>query len=145
MQIKSGGYMLASALVSLGSEILKRVIKDPQASAEANLRLLELQQTAEFKELETRMSAIIAEAQSSDPYTSRARPSFMYVFYGVITAQVVLAPMVGVFFPAEMENYFRNVATGFQAIPEELWWTFTAGYLGYGTMRSYEKGKGVSK
>lgn len=30
------------------------------------------------------MKAIIAEAQSRDPWTSRARPSFMYVMYVLI-------------------------------------------------------------
>jgi hypothetical protein len=137
--------VIASALLGLGSEIIKRVIKDPEAQAAAQLELIRQDNAKEMKELEVRMSAIIAEAQSSDPYTSRARPSFMYVFYGVILVQVIIAPAMGLVNPEGMREYFANVAHGFQAIPEELWWTFTAGYLGYGTMRSFEKSKGVSK
>ena len=30
------------------------------------------------------MQAIVAEAQSTDPWTSRARPSFLYMMYALI-------------------------------------------------------------
>ena len=32
----------------------------------------------------TQLSAILAEAQAADPWTSRARPSFLYVMYAII-------------------------------------------------------------
>jgi hypothetical protein len=43
--------------------------------------------------------------------------------------------------PDAMREFFLNVKLGFEAIPEALWWTFSAGYLGYTTARTYEKGK----
>ena len=58
---------------------------------------------------------------------------------------VIIAPFVGVFFPVEMQQFYENVSAGFKAIPEELWWTFTTGFVGYGGMRTYEKAKGVAK
>jgi len=54
---------------------------------------------------------------------------------------VILAPVLGIFQPAGMQQFFLNVKLGFEAIPEALWWTFSAGYLGYTTARTYEKGK----
>jgi hypothetical protein len=98
-----------------------------------------VQQAGEFKELEARMSAITAEASSADPWTSRARPTFLYVFYLIILALVLLAPVIGVFFPAQMALFFGNVAAGFKAIPDALWQTFAAGYLGYSAVRTVEK------
>src|SRR3546814_20315686 len=34
--------------------------------------------------IRTRMTAIVAEANSADPWTSRARPSFLYVMYALL-------------------------------------------------------------
>jgi len=131
------------SLLEVGGKLIDKLIPDPQAKAKAQLDLLALQQNGELRELETRMSAIVAEANSVDPWTSRARPSFLYVFYFVILSLTVVAPVIGVFNPDAMALFFENVGKGFEAIPEELWWTFSAGYLGYAGARTFEKRKGV--
>lgn len=137
--------ILAGGLIELGSTLIKRLIPDKEAAADAQLELLTMQQQGELKELETRMSAIVAEANSADPWTSRARPSFMYVFYFVILVLTFFAPLVGIFSPDAMAQFYDNVAAGFVAIPEEMWWTFSVGYLGYSGARTYEKRKGLTK
>lgn len=137
--------VLASGLIELGGALIKRLIPDKEAAAKAELDLLVLHQQGELKELETRMSAIVAEANSKDPWTSRARPAFMYVFYFVIITLTLVAPLVGVFSPQAMTDFYANVKLGFEAIPEALWWTFSAGYLGYTGFRTNEKLKGVAK
>ena len=91
-----------------------------------------------------RYSAIVTEAGSQDPWTSRARPSFMYVFYALLIFLVIVLPLIGLAEPTAMTAVLGNIKLGFAAIPEEMWWTFTAGYLGYTTARSYEKKSGVS-
>lgn len=93
----------------------------------------------------TRISIMLAEASSSDPWTSRARPFFMYLFYVVVLALVLLAPFMGVFFPAQMTQFYVNVAAGFKAIPDAMWATFTTGYLGYTAARQWGKVKGSDK
>lgn len=136
---------LISAITGVVGEIIDKTFTTDKDRADAHYKLTELIQTGQLKELETRLSAIIAEAQSPDPFTSRARPSFMYVFYVVILSLVIIAPLVGVFYPTQMTNFFSNVDLGFKAIPSELWATFTAGYLGYSYFRTDEKKKGVTK
>ena len=131
-----------SAFAALGETILDRVIPDPAQRAQAKLELLKAQQAGEFRELDARMAAITAEAASVDPWTSRARPTFLYVFYLLILSLVLAGPLVGVFWPDQMRAFFANVAAGFAAIPDELWMTFAAGYLGYSGFRSIEKVKG---
>lgn len=135
---------LGSAIVNVIGNTLDKVLPDPAQREAARLELEKIQQSSEFKELDARMGAITTEAGSSDPWTSRARPTFMYVFYGIIIALVILAPALGVFFPGQMKAFFDNVGAGFKAIPQELWWTFSAGYLGYSAARSYEKVKGLA-
>lgn len=137
--------LLIGGLFEIGKGLIDKLLPDPQAKAKAQMELLQMQQNGELKELETRMSAILAEASSADPWTSRARPSFLYVFYFIILSMTVVAPVLGVLNPDAMDLYFINVGKGFGAIPEELWWTFTAGYLGYAGARTFEKRKGVAK
>lgn len=138
-------FTVVPALLEVGTKLIDKLIPDPEAKARAQMELLTMQQQGDLKELETRMSAILAEAQSNDPWTSRARPSFLYVFYFIIISMVVVAPLVGVFQPAAMALFFAHVEKGFQAIPEELWWTFSAGYLGYAGARTLEKRSGTAK
>lgn len=133
--------LLAPALFDMGRELIQRLIPDKQEQAKAELELMRLDQEGQINELATRMNAITKEAESADPWTSRARPAFLYVFYVVILMLVLVAPFVGIFFPEQMEQFFTNVGRGFDAIPEELWMTFTAGYLGYAGLRTMEKRK----
>lgn len=137
--------MIGEAIAGVFGKILDKAWPDPAQKAQAALELEKLRQAGEFKELDAAVSAILAEANSADPWTSRARPSFMYVFYFILLSLVVLAPIVGIFRPAEMKTFFENVRFGFDAVPEALWWTFSAGYLGYTTARTYEKKSGAVK
>lgn len=137
--------LILGGVLDIGKSIINKLFPDPEQKAKAEMELLQLQAQGELKELEVRISAIVEEARSSDPWTSRARPSFLYVFYLVLLSLVIVGPVLGIFFPAQMEAFFGNVGHGFRAIPEELWWTFTTGYLGYAGFRTFEKRKGTSK
>lgn len=137
--------MIGDMIAGLVGKVLDKAWPDPAQKAQAAIELEKLRQAGEFKELDSAMQAILAEANSQDPWTSRARPSFMYVFYFILLALVIAAPIIGVFKPAEMKTFFDNVKYGFEAVPEALWWTFSAGYLGYTTARTYEKKVGSAK
>jgi len=132
-------------LVEIGAKLIDKLIPDKEAAAKAKLELLRQQQAGELQELQISMSAILAEAQSSDPWTSRARPAFLWTFYLITISLVLVAPILGIAFPLEMGVFFSNVGTGFNAIPEPMWWTFTTGYLGYTAARQYGKVRGVDK
>lgn len=129
---------LGQSVIELESAILERVVPDPKERAKAELELLKLEQEGQFSELKQRMSAIVAEAQSEDPFTSRARPSFLYVMYGLFTLCTV-GSVVGIWFPGEVFQASENMQQLFTALPEELYWLFGSGYLGYGAFRSYDK------
>ena len=128
------------ALLDIGGKLIDKLIPDPEKKAEAQAKLLTLQQSGDLKELEISMSAILAEAQSSDPWTSRARPSFLYVVYIIILSAIPMG-----FLHAFSPETATNVSTGFKswldAIPEPMWYLFGSGYLGYAGARSFDKRK----
>ena len=75
---------ILEAIVGPVSKLLDKIIPDPQARDRAKLELLKLQGDQEMQTIAAQMQAIVAEAQSSDPWTSRARPSFLYMMYALI-------------------------------------------------------------
>lgn len=121
-----------------GLKIIDKVIPDPQAKIEAKQKLLELQQNGEFRELEEASKNIRQEAMSQDKWTSRARPSFLYVVYIIILSSLPFA----LFFMYDPVNA-KEMAEGFKywlhAIPDAMWTLFGAGYLGYVGARSFDK------
>ena len=127
-------------LLPVIGKVLDKIIPDTAARDKAKADLAKLEFEGDLKEMEVKMSAIVMEAQSTDPWTSRARPSFLYVVYIIILSAI---PM-GVLFAFSPETA-NNITVGFQqwlaAIPEDMWTLFGVGYLGYAGARSYDKGK----
>lgn len=129
---------IVTSILPIVGKVLDRVIPDPEARAKAERELLTMTQSQEIKEMEVQLSAIIAEAQSEDPWTSRARPSFLYVVYTYILAAIPFAFMA--FFNPELGGAVaQNVRLWLDSIPEEMWWLFGAGYLGYVGARTIDK------
>ena len=66
---------IIESLIGPIAGLIDKIIPDPKARDAAKLELLKLEGTQEMEAVRTQLSAIVAEAQSSDPWTSRARPS----------------------------------------------------------------------
>lgn len=137
--------LLIAPIASFAEKLIDRLFPDKTAQAadraKAELEVLKLTQDGTLKELEIQMSAILAEANSSDPWTSRARPSFMYVMYTMILASIPMGVLY-VFNPAAALGIAAGMQSWLGAIPEEMWWLFGAGYLGYTGSRMLEKRAG---
>lgn len=125
-------------LLDVGGKLIDKIWPDPAEREKAKAQLLQMQQRGELKELETRMSAIIAEAQSKDPWTSRARPSFMYVMYTMILASIPMG-VLHAFDPAMAVSIADGMKAWLSAIPQEMWMLFGVGYTGYTYARSKDK------
>ena len=126
------------AVFTLGGKIIDKLFPDKTEAEKLKLALLQQQQAGEFKDLEMRFSAIVAEANSQDPWTSRARPSFMYVMYALLLASLPMGVLFA-FQPDTAQAVTDGVGRWLNALPEELWWLFGAGYLGYSGARTFEK------
>jgi hypothetical protein len=124
--------------------VLDRVIPDAEARNRAKLEVLKEENQQALREIEAGLSAILAEAQSADPWTSRARPTFLYVIYAVILLCVV-GSVVGIWWPGQVFQASENLSRLLGAVPESLWWRFGAGYLGYTGARSFDKWRGLPR
>lgn len=135
---------LFDTLLAPITHIIDKVIPDPGQRAQAKLQLLQLQGTQEMDALNAQLSAIIAEEKSPDPWTSRARPSFLYIMYIMILWAIPMGlisavrPETAAAIATGMNNYLRG-------IPDAMWSLFGTGYLGYTAARQWGKVKGVDK
>ena len=135
---------ILDALISPIAGLIDKIIPDPRARDAAKLELLKLQGSQEMDAIKTQMTAIVAEAQSTDPWTSRARPSFLYVMYTMILWAIPMGLIAAV-----RPDMAKGIAAGMNAylagIPEPMWALFGTGYLGYTAARSWGKAKGVER
>ena len=135
---------LLDSLIGPIASIIDKVIPDKAAREKAKLELIKLEGSQEMQQVEARLSAIIAEAQSTDPWTSRARPSFLYVMYAMILWALPMG-LIAAFRPEAA----RDIAAGMNAylagLPEPLYALFGTGYLGYTAARQWGKAKGVDR
>ncbi|MBT3334104.1 MAG: hypothetical protein HOB82_05730 [Alphaproteobacteria bacterium] len=131
---------LLPALIPALGKVIDRVLPDKEAQAQARAELARMGQEGELRQTEVQISAILAEANSRDKWTSRARPTFLYVMYGVILLTIV-GGIIGIWFPDQVTTAAQNIANLLAAIPESLWWLFGTGYLGYTGARSVDKWK----
>lgn len=131
-------------IVTSISKLLDKIIPDPQARDAAKLELLKVENQQVLSETQAQLSAILAEENSSDRWTSRARPSFLYVMYFILLL-CVFGGILGVWYPAQTALAAANINAMLKAIPSDLYELFGLGYLGYTGARSFEKWKGKRK
>ncbi|MCI0352575.1 MAG: holin family protein [Acidobacteriales bacterium] len=109
-----------------------------QATVEAHAHELAVKQAeleariAEFqaREIEAASANIRAEAASGDKFTSRARPTFLYISNVILLFNYILFPLL------------QRPPLDF---PEPLFWLFGSVMLGYTGARSWEKLAGRTK
>jgi hypothetical protein len=130
------------ALIGPLASIIDKVIPDKAARDKAKLELLQLQGTQELQQVQAQLSAIVAEAQSTDSWTSRARPSFLYVIYVMLLWALPMG-LIAAFRPEAAHDIATGMNAYLNGLPEPLYALFGTGYLGYTAMRQWGKIKGV--
>jgi hypothetical protein len=133
---------LVEALIGPLASIIDKVIPDKAARDKAKLELIQLQGTQELQQVEAQLSAIVAEANSTDPWTSRARPSFLYVMYLMLLWALPMG-VIAAFRPAAAHDIAAGMNSYLNGLPDSLYALFGTGYLGYTAMRQWGKIKGV--
>ena len=124
--------------------LIDKIVPDPKARNEAKLELIKLQGGQEMETFRLQLSAVLAEANSTDPWTSRARPSFLYVIYIMILWAIPMGLIAAV-----RPDAATRIAAGMNAylngLPEPLYALFGTGYLGYTVARQWGKARGIEK
>lgn len=120
---------MLNLLIPAVTSLLDKVIPDPTAKAEAQLKLLELSQAGGLKELEASMNVVVAEAQSEHWLTATWRPITMLTFVTIIAFNYILFPILGLF----IDNL------PMLEIPPDMWDLLKIGLGGYVVSRGVEK------
>lgn len=135
---------ILSALIGPVSQIIDKIIPDKEARDRAKLELLKLEASQEMEHVRVQISAILTEAGSADPWTSRARPGFLYVMYLLLLWAIPMGLIAAI-----RPDAARDIAAGMNAylagIPEPLYALFGTGYLGYTAARQWGKIRGVDQ
>ena len=126
------------AILEVGGSLIDDLFTSDEERAEAKLKLATLNQQGKLQKLKISMSAILAEANSKDPWTSRARPSFLYVMYIMILTAIPMG-ILSAFQPEIAERIATGMKMWLDAIPESMWTLFGVGYTGYALNRTYDK------
>lgn len=134
-------------IAEFANKLVDRVFPDKVAQeadrAKFKIAVLDMQQSGDLATLQQQMSAILSESQSADPWTSRARPSFMYVIYILILMSIPMG-FVAAFRPEIASAVATGMKAWLEAIPDSLYTLFGVGYLGYTGARTLEKRKGAA-
>ncbi len=108
---------------------------DPNLAAANAEKLQEIQAEIVSKQIDAATAEvnaatanIQADAKSGDKFTSRARPSFMYIIEFILFWNYVISPLLG-----------KQVLT----LPDSLFWLFGSAILGYTGARSWDKFMGT--
>lgn len=135
---------LIEAIIGPVASLIDKIIPDPKARDAAKLELIKLQGGQEMEALRTQLSAILAEANADDPWTSRARPSFLYVIYIMILWAIPMG-LIAAVRPEAAGQIAAGMNAYLNGLPEPLYALFGTGYLGYTAARQWGKAKGIEK
>ena len=131
-----------TSLVSIGAKLIDKMFPDPAERDKAKLELMKMERDGDLEEVKVQLSAIIAEAQSPDPWTSRARPSFLYVVYILLLWSLPMGVLFAIN-PDAAARFTDGFKAWMNAIPEPVLTLFGTVMLGYVISRGYEKTKGI--
>ena len=116
-------------LIPAISGIINKLIPDKEAAAQAQIKLLELSQQGQLKELESAMTVITAEAISEHWLVAAWRPITMLTFVAIVANNYLIYPYLSLFWgEAPM-----------LALPPDLWELIKLGLGGYVIGRTVEK------
>ena len=125
--------LIGGSIAEAVGDVVRIFKVDATQAAEHKHELAKIQADLESKiadfqarEIEAASANIRAEAGSGDRYTSRARPSFIYVMLSIFVCNYIIFPLAG-----------RPLLE----FPEPLFWLFGSCMLGYTGARAWEKVK----
>jgi hypothetical protein len=120
--------------------LIDKIFPDKTEAEKIKLQIRQQEMSGELEEFKTKMSLFIAEASSQDKWTSRARPSFLYVMYIFILFGIPVG-ILSIFNPTAATAIGAGLGAWLKAIPEAMWAVFGVSFSAYTLARSYDKGK----
>lgn len=134
------------SLVAIGSQVLDRVIPDPEQKAQAQLELLKMQQDGAFKELDAQLQLNLAQAKVNEIeagqdslFKSGWRPAAGWACVAGLGYEFLLRPMLP----------WALAVAGVHDVPalpslDNVLFELLFGMLGLGTLRTAERFRSVN-
>lgn len=129
-----------SEVASLVQTVLSRVWPDKSEQLKAQFDLAKQESQQDFNLANSQIEVNKVEAASSSVFVSGARPYLMWVCGAAFSWQFVLQPLISYFIVV-----LGHPLPPLPALDSEALNTVLFGLLGLGTMRSFEKIRGVTK
>jgi hypothetical protein len=130
--------LLLSPLLEIGKSIIERLFPDPAAKAAAELELLKMTNDGELKQILAQLEINAREAQHPSLWVAGWRPGAGWCGVAGLAYVTILQPLLT----------WLAAVKGWPTPPEmntDLLWAVLTGMLGIGSLRTFEKAKGVSK
>lgn len=131
---------IVDAIIGPVTGLLDKLIPDPRAREAAQRELLRLEGTQELQRITAQLAAVVAEANSTDRWTSRARPGFLYVMYALLLWSIPMG-LIAAIRPQAAMAIAQGMTAYLAGLPEPLYALFGTGYLGYTAAREWGKAK----
>lgn len=138
--------MWPTMLIQAGMALIDKLIPDPQAKADAQLKLLQLQQTGDLAQLNAdlqlaqgQMDTNKAEAASTNLFASSWRPFIGWICGVAFAINFVVGPL------AQWFSALYGHMVVFPPMDVATMMPVLFGMLGLGAYRTYEKTQGVAK
>jgi hypothetical protein len=134
---------ILDTILGIGGKLIDKLIPDPQAKIEMKLKLVQLAQEGELKQMENETQLALAqialnqeEAKSGSLFRGGWRPMIGWVCASGLSYQFLIQPLVAWWAGGHMMAVPPSLALG------DLM-TLLFGMLGLGAYRTYEKKEGV--
>lgn len=127
-----------SAAFNIGGKVIDRLWPDPNQAAQAKLELLKMQQSGELAQLTAQYEVNKAEAQHHSVFVAGWRPSIGWVCSCALAYQYLFRPII-----SSLSIIIGHPLPEMPALDANLW-ELVFGMLGLGTLRTFEKFKGVA-
>ncbi len=125
--------------------LVDKIIPDPQAKAQAQLQLIQMQQAGDFKQLETDLA--LAQGQMETNKIEAASPSLLVSGWRPIIGWICGAGLAVQFLVSPLFTWIATLAghpVVFPQLDMGTLLTLLGGMLGLGSLRTVEKLKGVA-
>ncbi len=119
-------------------KIVDKIFPDKTEAERAKAELIKLQMSGDIEEIKQALAVFVNESSSTDKWTSRARPSFLYVMYIFILFSIPMG-ILSIFSKESAFQIAEGMKAWLSAIPNYLWGVFGTSFAVYTLARSYDK------
>lgn len=133
-----------SSVSGLFQTAIDKIWPNPEDKAKADAQIMMATAQSAILQLEASQKVMLAEASSDDKWTSRARPSFLYVVYIYLLLAIPMG-ILGAFSPTTAEHISTGIKLYLGALPDIIVGLFQTVMLGYVGARTVDKASTVAQ